>query len=369
MNRPSSRRFGGFAVAAGVLLLLGGAIAVAGPSSATTVRPGHTHDDGDSHGPDGHSHDGRDNGHRPATALPSNDPERGLVYDGFRVGTAGACKGMLEVRGIPGACTHGPDAPLPGFDVKRRVAPDHKATDVRTTSVVCDGDGKSGNRVEVLYVRGSGGASRYNEYLASFRGWASGVDAIYDTSAKKTGGTRHVRYVTDSGCNATVAEVVIDDGKLADFGQSVNAIRAQGYNRTDRKYLMFVDTNALCGVAFVAVDSQPGQNNANNSGPSYARVDNGCWSAGPAAHELTHALGSVNSDSPNHTQYGHCTDDYDLMCYQDGPGTVMRVVCPDRAQDNLLDCNNDDYFNTNPARGSYLDTHWNTANNRFLIDR
>jgi hypothetical protein len=53
--------------------------------------------------------------------------------------------------------------------VKRPVASDHKATDLRTTSVVCDGDGdgKSGYRVEVLYVRGSRGASRYNEYLAS----------------------------------------------------------------------------------------------------------------------------------------------------------------------------------------------------------
>jgi hypothetical protein len=79
-------------------------------------------------------------------------------------------------------------------------------------------------------------------------------------------------------------------------------------------------------------------------------------------------MGAVNSDSPNHTQYGHCTDDYDIMCYQDGPGTTVRIVCPDKAQDNLLDCNHDDYFNTNPPAGSYLATHWNTANNRFLIN-
>jgi hypothetical protein len=385
MNRPNNRRFGGFAVAAGVLLLLGGAIAVAGPSSATTVRPGqaqedgHAHDDGSSHdghshdghshGPDGHGHDSRSQGHRPVTALPANDPKRGLVYDGLQVSTSGPCKGMFEVRNVPGACTHGPDAPLPGLDVKRRVPPAPKATDLRTKSVICDGDGKSGNRVEVLYVRGSGKASRYNEYLASFQGWASEVDGIFDASARKTGGTRHVRYVTDSGCNVTVTQVVIADSRLADFGESVNAIKEQGYDRTDRKYLMFVDTDALCGVAFVFPDSRPGQNNINNSGPSFARVDNGCWTPGPAAHELTHALGSVNSDSPNHTDYGHCTDDYDLMCYQDGPGTVMRIICPDRAQDNLLDCNNDDYFSTNPNRGSYLDTHWNTANNRFLINR
>jgi hypothetical protein len=368
MNRLSNRRYGWLAAAAGVLLLLGGAIAVAGPSSATTARPGHSNDghDTDGHDTDGHGTDGHSHG--PATALPANNPARGLVYDGFQVAQAGRCKGMLEVKAVPGACTHGPDAPFPGLDVKRRV-PAKALGAQAATSVVCDGDGTSGYRVEALYVRGAGTASRYNEYLASLRGIASEVDAIYDTSARKTGGTRHVRYVTDAGCNVTVSEVVIDDGKLADFGQSVNAVQARGYNRTDRKYLMFVDTNALCGVAFVVMDSQPGQGNANNSGPSYARVDNGCWAAGPAAHELTHALGSVNSDSPNHTAYGHCTDDYDLMCYRDGPGTVLRVACPDRAQDNLLDCNDDDYFNTNPQRGSYLDTHWNTANNRFLITR
>ena len=78
-------------------------------------------------------------------------------------------------------------------------------------------------------------------------------------------------------------------------------------------------------------------------------------------------MGAVMCSSPNHTAYGHCTDDYDIMCYNDGPGTVLRIVCGDQAQDNRLDCNKDDYFNTNPPAGSYLATHWNTANNRFLL--
>jgi len=352
MTRLVPRRRTGIAILAGAALLALG-VAAATPSLAGTD-------------------DTRGDDHGALTALPANDPARGLIYDGYRVATSGRCKGMLESTSVRGACTHGPDAPFPGLNVKQPVAPKYSANTTLAkalaSNIACDGNGQSGYRVQVLYVHGSANADRYSQYLASFRGWASEVDVIYNSSAGQTGGTRHIRYVTDSGCNVVVDDVAIDNGSLNNFGASVNAVQALGYNRTDRKYLMFVDATALCGIAFVGLDSQPGQGNSNNSGPSFARVDSGCWSAGPAAHELTHTMGSVNNDSPNHTQYGHCTDDYDLMCYQDGPGTTLRIVCPDRAQDNLLDCNHDDYFNTNPQPGSYLATHWNTANNRFLIN-
>jgi hypothetical protein len=45
----------------------------------------------------------------------------------------------------------------------------------------------------------------------------------------------------------------------------------------------------------------------------------------------------------------------------------MRYPCSDKATyQSRIDCNFDDYFNPLPAPGSYLDTHWNTAESVFL---
>ena len=53
------------------------------------------------------------------------------------------------------------------------------------------------------------------------------------------------------------------------------------------------------------------------------------------------------------------------MCYRDGPDTVGCTPVPED-HENLVDCNHDDYFSTNPPVGDYLRTHWNTAASTFL---
>jgi hypothetical protein len=100
---------------------------------------------------------------------------------------------------------------------------------------------------------------------------------------------------------------------------------------------------------------------------SYARVDAPCWTSGHsvAAHELTHNLGGVQKTARNATRNGHCSDESDLMCYDDKSGTPMRKICAP-ADEQLLDCRNDDYFNTRPAAGTYLARSWNTASSSFL---
>ncbi|GAA3239686.1 hypothetical protein ACFO1B_09305 [Dactylosporangium siamense] len=304
--------------------------------------------------------------------LPSDDVAKGLIYTGLQRRPAGPCgPGLLEVTGTsPVMCTHGPDAAPAGLSVKAGVPALAAAAPAAQSLAVCEGDGTSGRRVEVLYIHGS--TSRYTQYLETFRTLAEGVDTIFNESAKETGGERHVRYVTETvsgACRPVVRDVQIADAALNanDWAPLLNAVKAAGYTRTDRKYLQFVDANVYCGIGGLAGDTRKSDANRSNSGPEYARADNGCWSAGVAAHELGHTLGAVNNNAPNASGYGHCTDEWDVMCYKDGDNVVVRTVCTNRSHDDRLDCNHDDYYSTNPPAGSYLSQYYNVADNLFLI--
>jgi hypothetical protein len=305
--------------------------------------------------------------------VPSDQPQLGLRYAGLTPGKVGGpCPGVYRVSGTD-LCSHGPDAPPPGLAVDRDVAPvapvarGANGATTAASSVVCDGDGITGKRVQVLYVRGTDTASRFVQYLESFRAWATGVDGIYDASAQETGGSRHVRFVSTADCAVDVQEAEVPSAAIADFGATINALKALGYNRSDRKYMIFADADVYCGIGSFAGDDRPDAANRSNRGPSYGRSDSGCWAPSVAAHELGHNLGAVNDSAPNSSKAGHCLDEYDLMCYNDSGGLKTRVVCADRSHEQRLDCNHDDYYNTGPSPGSYLDTHWDVANNEFLI--
>jgi hypothetical protein len=307
------------------------------------------------------------------SGVPADDAARGMIYSGLTAAKDGPCAGVFQVKGVyPVMCTHGPDPAPAGLSVKRRIQPFAAPAAGTNASAlaVCEGDGTSGRRVEVLYIHGS--TSRYQQYLETFRTLAEGVDVIFNESARETGGERHVRYVTENvngACRPVVRDVQIADSALNanDWAPLLNAVRAAGYTRTDRKYLQFVDADVYCGIGGFAGDTRKTDANRSNSGPEYARADNGCWSAGVAAHELGHTLGAVNNNAPNGSGAAHCVDEWDVMCYKDGPNVVIRTSCPDRAHDQRLDCNHDDYYHTNPAAGSYLANNFNVADNLFLI--
>lgn len=272
-----------------------------------------------------------------------------------------------------GLCTHGPDPAPPGVDTTRSTPPLPPAAARRAvTAVTCDGNGQSGPRVQVIYAHASDRPNRHSAYLASMRAWAAEADTMMQESAAAVGGARRFRFVTtpDPGCDIDIANVTLSPAGDNNFDNMAVDLATQGFNRGDRKYLVFVDTTSagICGLGSWWDDDAASQANWNNYGPSYARVDAGCWGANAAAHELMHNLGAVQLSAPNTSGGAHCIDEYDVMCYSDEPFFPrMRYDCPQFANERLFDCGHDDYFHPAPNPGSYLGTHWNAADSRFLV--
>jgi hypothetical protein len=301
----------------------------------------------------------------PPPPLPANQPLQGLIYDGLQAG-AGLCAGGYEVKGT-GMCTHGPDPAPAGVDISQSMAPLVLPAGVTAGTVHCEGDGASGKRTQVLYARASDRADRFNTYVSSIRIWAAQADQIYRDSAAETGGDRRIRFVHDASCNITVLNVVLSAAGDDNIQNTMSEMQAQGYNRTDRKYMIFMDANVYCGIGTIYGDDRAIASNYNNGGPSYGRTDAGCWAGWTAAHEHMHNLGGVQNSAPYSSGGYHCVDEYDVMCYSDYPNyPPMQFLCPS-AHNSLFDCNHDSYYHTGPPAGSYLATHWNAANSHYLI--
>jgi hypothetical protein len=282
--------------------------------------------------------------------------------------------------GVLVACLHGGDTPPAGVSLFHRptLAELRARTTTRSPSLrlrglaalsesadpgpACTGDGTAGNRIQAIYARAADIPDRYPSLLPSLRHWAAEADQAVWLSAGETGGGRHLRFVTDPSCQLSVAQVTLTPLGDDSFSQLRSELIAQGYDRPDRKYLVWVDAAVgICGLGEVAVDQRPTPDNQNNTGPAYARVDAPCWRYAEL-HELFHTLGAVQPDVPHPSATGHCTDEADVMCYDDdasGPVT-MTTPCPPE-HEVLLDCGHDDYFSTNPPAGSYLASHWNTG--------
>ena len=327
--------------------------------------------------------------------VPQGDSVGGLVFRGLeRALPGGPCRAgfVVRLRGGRTGCTHGPDPAPPGRDVRRpraleELAASFGGAEGTTTAgadaaVACFGDGVDGNRVQAVYAYPAGGPDNYEEIAPLIRRWAAIVDQVFNDSAAETGGVRHVRFVTDADCNLEVAKVPLTSSGVESFAGTVDDLSAQGYNRADRKYLIWVDAYVLCGIAGVQTDERPTSDNLNDGnteGGMFARVDRGCWGwaeRSVEAHELAHTLGAVQMGAPNASALFHCVDESDLLCYDDDgvlDGTVhtagrsVPIVtrCP-APHERLLDCNHDDYFHTDPSPSSYLSNHWNVAQSSFL---
>lgn len=313
---------------------------------------------------------------------PIEDRARGVTHVDLEPGEQGCSSGYgFKSRRLQELCTHGADV-APGWVADVRTADtdpvDQATAEAAATDVVCDGDGVSGNRVQALYVRPSDEPDRFAEYVDSIRAWAIDVQEHYRNSSNVTGGDLAMRFVhsptaPDGTCVIDVQHVVIGANDDASFNNTINAVQAQGHDDGTRNYAMWVEANTYCGIGTLYNDdrSSPASNYNNLDIASYSRVDRGCWSWAVAmTHELSHNVGAVQNSSPHSSGGFHCNDNNDIMCYSDGGSTSNLYTdpnCSDSAYNELLDCNNDDYFHTNPPANNYLATHWNTANSKWLF--
>jgi hypothetical protein len=270
-----------------------------------------------------------------------------------------------------------------------------------TQAPVCD-DGSSGNRVQAVYVRGAGQADTYNSSVEKIREAMAFSDSLVDKSV--AGREMHLRMVHsgEAGCVIDVVNKVVPDSVAGDIGDITQYMTTQpGFQDPSRKYLAFAEINSPseCGIAFSWGDDSPGGGNVNNgfinidspASPAFhATVGQYCWNVSydpdkpdpkalAAVHETFHMLGSVSDAAPHGTRLGHCTDENDLMCYQDEASVVLTwdngcgvqsensgTLTNDAPENFLLDCNDDDYFDPSRPTSGYLTDSWNTADSDFL---
>lgn len=232
---------------------------------------------------------------------------------------------------------------------------------------------EDGNRVQALYVREAGTASRYAQVRPALGSFVADIDDTFALSSPGSG--RRVRWVQDASCVPVIPEVVVPKGTLIGnrgVTSLASALKAAGHNRPSRKYLAFADAATLCGIGQMYLDDSADSANHNNgAAPMYARVDTPCWAArsdyhSTPAHEVMHMLGGVQPSAPRGTAYGHCTDESDAMCYADGSGAPMAAACAAPSAEALFDCNRNDYYDTSTAPRGYLASAWNTARSSFL---
>ena len=321
-------------------------------------------------------------------AMASPVPSRGLVYPGLDRGKGrGPCVGGFEAVGRSGTivgCSHGPDASPVGTDVRRGrsdgqieadAATIGSTTDTVVGAVGCIADGLAGARVQAVYAVAADRTDRSATVIPAIRAsYAPRVDRQLNQSAAETGGEAHIAFATQPGsggsaCQLDVPVVHLTAAGDDSFSNTVDELKAQGFNRSDRKYLVWTDATVLCGIAGVFPDPRPGQENRNNANLAmFARIDAACWNYAEG-HELMHSLGAVQWGAPHATPNGHCFDGPDDLCYDDdGTGPVTMVsACPGRDA-TLFDCNHDDYFYAGaPPAANWLATHWNTWNSRWVV--
>lgn len=277
--------------------------------------------------------------------------------------------GTLDAIAVDGVvlCVHGDDDQIRGAYAGMDTAAlqdDHKLACTTT----------DGPTVQVLWARTAVGNKLTSERRASIDAWTAGAQGVFDNSARAHGVSvaRLPRVLADKSCTTTdITEVVMTATAMSDFATMLSELRDKGFTARDRVYLIYADSTAYCGIATLYRDDSPDpatNRSAVRPAAGYARVDQSCVTYAEA-HELAHTFGAVQNTAPNSTDFGHCNDGHDVMCYADGsPNSNHSTSRCHSSWRLMLDCGRDDYYNPRALVGGYLASHWNIADSPFLFD-
>jgi hypothetical protein len=243
-------------------------------------------------------------------------------------------------------------------------------------------------QIKVVYAYASDEPDRSAEWSDALQ---ADVSNIQQYLALQTGGRRAVRFDMGTQCGPQYVDVQVvplpnqrtyyrDDP--SGFDRLVNDVLPRlSATPSPRDVLILADQltdDPVWGIAEVVNDDSAGTGNRSNTGgmaaimwtnPSTLPDPTDWWQPTVMLHEITHNLGGVQQSAPNHTDNWHCTDGEDVMCYADGSSQAYNPnVCPlgSGAIPQTYDCGHNDYFNPDPAPGTYLATHWNVYRSAFL---
>lgn len=286
-------------------------------------------------------------------------------------------------------CSHGPD-PVDAFGgaarLKQTSAVQEQGVAAAAASeltALCSAGGVSGKRIEVIYGVPQDRTNRYNAMVAPLRDMMRQVNNNLEAADAATSQT--YRFLCTNGVDVTVRNVTLlpvgSDASFT-FDDYVASLQNQiefglgpvDFIANERLYIAYIDqvqdSYPFGGQGELSIDDQPSAAaNANND--SRPRYSMSAYLNMPViAHEIGHNIGAVQDSAPHSSKGGHCYDEADLMCYDDGGlyfalGGTLTFTCP--GPDTAIDCHDEDYYYPGtPPASNYLATHWNTANSGFL---
>jgi hypothetical protein len=330
---------------------------------------------------------------------------------------------LLTLALAPAASAHGDDEPnhrdtpaeLAAADISRTLAIAHLAstrapdlpeflptawcgTELHSDDTAHAAFPSTQQQVKVVYAYA-------DDQPADFDRWADSLQAdvsrIEQFLALQTGGRRALRFDMGTECGPQYVDIqsvalphdrsyyigpddeenfdrVADDVHAA-VGHDTRDVLILGDGLTTPDTPPATEDQGVWGIAEVSPDDQPGKNNRANLGglvgmmltPPGTTPDPEDWQPTVMLHEVTHNLGAVQHSAPHSTPNWHCWDGRDVMCYADGsagsqPYTTTVCNFVGGAIPQTYDCGHDDYFNPDPAPGSYIATHWNVYTSAFL---